>query len=197
MQENKSAIYRGTYLAQPFNAFAIYPESFDDFKGYRIGQVPIADIPYRLAGIPSRIKENQLGIFEETLDMDFLIRPLSDSIKVAETLYSLRPRINPQPGYWQEQTDVHHAFVRLIELWRKFEEILDKWAKTEGGAQRSADDLFLLEGESLLTVMAKFCVVLQEYGEPGLWKEMKEFVETSNKLIRQIEIWLRQVGHWA
>lgn len=119
MQENNSAKYQGTYLAQLFNAFAIFPSSFDEFQDSRIGGARIADIP-------SQIKENQFETWKEILDMDFLITPFSDSIKVAEKLYLLRPHMYPRPEFLQEQTDIHHAFVRLMELWNTFEEVRDK-----------------------------------------------------------------------
>lgn len=188
MQENTSAKYEGTYLSRPFNAFGIYPGSFDEFKESRIGQIPITDVP-------SRIKEKHFNIWKEILDIDFLTTPLSDSVKVAKMLYRLRPHVNAQSGHWQEQTDMHHAFVRLVELWRKFEEILDRWARTEIGAHAgAADGLFRLEEARFLPVLARFFVVLKEHGRPRLWEQVEEFVTTSMKLTEQIEVWLREVG---
>lgn len=191
MQENTSNLYQGTYLSQPFNSFAIYPDSFDEFKESRIGQILIADIP-------SRIKESQLKIWKEIVNMDFLTKPLSDSIKVADILYHLRPQVNSQWGYSQERTDMHHAFVRLAELWRKFKEVLERWGKTEVGAHgTAADGLFRLEEARFLPVLARFRVVLQGCAGPGLVEELEEFVTTSMTLIQRIEVWLREVGRRA
>ena len=98
-------------------------------------------------------------------------------------------------GTLQKQTDMHHAFVRLVELWRKFEEILDRWARTEIGAHAgAADGLFRLEEARFLPVLARFFVVLKEHGRPCLWEQVEEFVKTSMKLTEQIEVWLREVG---
>ena len=186
MQENTSTLYQGTYLSQPFNSFTLYPDSFDEFEESRIGQILIADTP-------SRIKENQLKIWKEIVNLDFLTTPLSDSIKVADILYQLRPHVNSQSGYSQEQTDMHHALVRLAELWRKFKEVLERWGKTEVGAHGSAaDGLFRLEEARFLPVLARFRVVLQGFGEPGLGEELEEFVTTSMTLIQRIEVWLRE-----
>lgn len=83
----------------------------------------IRDIPRLLRRVqrisnwnsPSRIIESQLKIWKEIVGMNFLTTPLSGSIKVAEKLYHLRPYVNSQLGYSQEQTDMHHALVRLAE----------------------------------------------------------------------------------
>lgn len=123
--------------------------------------------------------------------MDVLTTSLSDSIKVAKRLYILVPHLNAQPGELQFKADVHHAFIRLMDLWRKFIVILRNWAKIEIGAEaKAADGLTRLEEARFMPVLARFIVVLDGYGEQGLFDEVEEFVATSVKLSRQIEIWL-------
>lgn len=185
MQGNTAPDYRGTYLSQPFDVVSTYPESFDEFTESRIGQVRIADIP-------TRIKEKQLKIWGGILNLDGLTTPLSDSIKVAKGLYILVPQVNAQPGGLQLKANMQHALVRLTYLWKKFAVILRSWAKTEVGAQAEAGDgLARLEEARFLPVLARFIVALQEYGEPGLFQEVAEFVATSVKLGQQIEFWLK------
>lgn len=188
-QEHTSAmLYPGTYLSKPFNTLATYPDSFDKFKRSRIGQVKIADIP-------SNIRESHLKIWKDIIETDFLTTPLSDSIKIAETLYRLRPHVNSQPGDWPEKDQIHHALVRLAELWSKFEAVLGRWGRTEVGAHAdAADGLFQLEEARFVPVLTRFLAVLRGYGQPNLFEEMEEFVATSMMLIEQIENWLRQVG---
>ena len=66
-------------------------------------------------------------------------------------------------GTLQKQTDMHHAFVRLVELWRKFEEVLDRWARTEVGAHAgAADSLFRLEEARFLAGAGKILCGLEE-----------------------------------
>lgn len=191
MQENTSPEYRNTYLSQPFDASTTYPKSFDEFKESRIGQVPIVDIP-------SRIREKHQRIWGEILNMDLLTSPLADSIKVAETLYLLRPHVNAaQEGGLQEKADLHHAFVRLTELWEKFEEVLQTWARTVvGEGAGAADGLSRLEDARFEPVLASFIVILEGYGEPDLFEEVKEFVTTSITLRERIEFWLQTQDIW-
>lgn len=190
MQENTSPEYRNTYLSQSFDASTTYPESFDEFKESRIGQVPIVDIP-------SRIKEKHQKIWGEVFNMDLLTSPLADSIKVAETLYFLRPYVNTAPEGLQEKADMHHAFVRLTNLWKKFEEALQTWARTEVGEDAdAADGLSRLEDARFMPVLARFILIFEGYRQPDLFEEVEEFVTTSITLSERIEFWLHTQGTW-
>ncbi|MCJ1342986.1 hypothetical protein MMC31_001175 [Peltigera leucophlebia] len=185
-QENKSPECEATYLSQPFNIFTQYPDSFDEFIDSRVGNV-------RIAELPSRIKEKHLKIWGGIqVNMDLLTTPLSRSIKVAELLYNLRPYVNAQPSGLQEKADMHHAFVALVDLWSRFDEILESWAKTEIGPRAdAADGLFLLEQARFLPVLTRFGEAMQGYeGQPHFIKEVEEFVTTSGKLSQRIEVWL-------
>lgn len=127
--------------------------------------------------------------------MDPLTNPLSDCIKVAQILYVLRPHVNAQPGDLQEKADMHHAFVRLTDLWRKFEGVLQAWARIEFGAHAdAADGLTLLEEARFMPLLARFTVVLQGYGDTGLFEEIEEFLVTSITLGQRIESWLQTQG---
>lgn len=190
MQTNNSSAYRDSYLSQPFDVAAEYPDSFDGFKKAQIGEVPIADIP-------NRIKERHLQTWGKILNMDPLTTPLSHSIRVAKKLYMLLPHVKDQPGDLQAKADIHHALIRLTELWKKFEEVLQDWARTEVGAHaNAADGLTRLEEARFMPELARFTVILQGYGEPGLFEEIREFVATSMELSGQIETWLYSQGVW-
>lgn len=177
-------MYEGSYLSQPFKSSTQYPDSLDEFKDFRIGQVQIAEIS-------SRIKEKHLKIWGQIWNIDFLTTPLSDSIRVAEMLYILLPHVNSQPEGSQEQADIHHALVRLMELWGRFEKALSLWVKEEvGPTANAADGLSRLEEARFLPVVERFTKVLQADGENGLPKDVEEFVTTTMPLTRQIEYWL-------
>lgn len=185
IQENSTPEYRGTYLSQPFNAGGKFPKSFDEFAKARIGQVGITEIP-------TRIKEKHKKIWGPILNMDGLTTPLSDSIEVAQGLYELVPALKAQAGGLQFKADIQHALIRLVELWRKFELILRRWAKIAIGAEAdAADGLTRLEEVRFTPVLASFSAVFDGFGEPSLIEEIKEFVETSVKLYRQIDFWLK------
>ena len=130
--------------------------------------------------------------------MDLLTSPLADSIKVAETLYFLRPYVNAaREGGLQEKADMHHAFVRLTDLWKKFEEALQTWARTEVGKDAdAADGLSLLEDARFMPVLARFILIFEGYRQPDLFEEVEEFVTTSTKLSERIEFWLHTQGIW-
>ena len=186
MQANTTSMYQGSYLSQPFDPSIQYPDFFDEFQNCEIGNV-------RIAEIPSQIKEKHLKIWKEIENVDFLTTPLSNSIKVAQMLYILRPHVNLQPGGWQHKSDLHHAFIRLIELWVGFEEGLVKWAKKEFGennAMNATEALSQLGEVRFRPGLMRFSESLQEYGDLGLPQEIEEFVATSMMLARQIEVWL-------
>lgn len=190
MQINTTSIYQGSYLSRPFNTSAQYPDFFDEFENYQIGHV-------RIAEIPSQIKEKHLKIWREIENIDFLTMPLSRSIKVAQMLYILRPHVNLQPGGSQHKADMHHAFIRLIELWRGFEEVLCKWSKEEIGANAdAADGLSRLVEVRFRPELVRFSEALQGYGKLGLPKEVEEFVATSMTLAKQIEDWIAAQDAW-
>lgn len=179
-------------LSQPFNIFTKYPDSFEEFRNSRIGNVQIAEIP-------SRIKENHLKIWGEiNVNMDFLTTPLDHSIKVAAILYILRPYVNAQPGGLQEKADMHNAFIRLKGIWTRLEDVLESWAKTEIGAYaNAADGLSCLEQARFLPVLRRFFEAMQGYGEQSdLFEEAEKFVTVSIKLTQQIEIWLGAQNAW-
>lgn len=183
---------QGNYLSQPFNTLTKYPNSFDEFKNSQIGKS-------RIEEIPSRVKETHLKIWGDiNMDMDFLTTPLSDSIKVAAMLYVLQPYLNAHPHALQEKADLHHAFVRLAELWTRFEDVLYSWAKTEIGAHAdAADGLSCLEQARFMPVLKRFVEVMQGYGEqPDLFNDLEEFVTTSMRLTQNIEIWLAIQNSW-
>ena len=46
--QNSSPVYEGSYLSQPFKSSTQYPDSIDEFKNFRIGQVQISKISSRL-----------------------------------------------------------------------------------------------------------------------------------------------------
>lgn len=184
MQVNTTPMYQDSYLSQPFDTSAQYPDFFDEFENLEIGHV-------RIAVILSHIKEKHLEIWKDIENVDLLTTPLSGSIEVAQKLYVLRPYVNMQPGGRQQKADLRHAFIRLIELWRGFEEVLNKWAKKEIGANAdAADGLSRLVEVRFRPVLVRFSEALQKYGKLGLPKEVEEFVKTSMKLAQQIEDWL-------
>lgn len=188
--QNSSPMYEGSYLSQPFKSTTQYPDSIDEFKNFRIGQVQISTIS-------SRLKEKHLKIWGQIWNIDFLTTPLSDSIKVAEMLYILRPHVDADPECSQEQADIHHAFVRLMELWGRFERALSLWAKDEvGPTANAADGLSRLEEARFLPVVERFTQVLKADGEDGLSKDVEEFVTTTLPLTRQIEYWLTTQKAW-
>lgn len=190
MQANTTPMYQGSYLSQPFDTSAQYPDFFDKFQKCEIGGV-------RIAEIPSQIKEKHLKIWKEIENVDFLTTPLSNSIKAAQMLYILRPHVNIQSGDWQQKADMHHAFIRLIELWVGFEKVLEKWAKKEIGVDADAADGLSRLGEvRFRPALTRFSEALQEYGNLGLPKELEEFVTTSMLLAREIEVWLALRGAW-
>lgn len=190
MQANTTPMYQGSYLSQPFDTSAKYPDFFDEFQNCEIGKV-------RIAEIPSQIKEKHLKIWKEIENVDFLTTPLSSSIKIARMLYILRPHVSIQSGDWQQKADMHHAFIRLIELWVGFEEVLEKWAKKEIGVDANAADGLSRLGEvRFRPALMRFSEALQEYGNLGLPKEMEEFVTTSMMLAQEIEVWLAVRSAW-
>lgn len=190
MQANTTPVYQGSYLSQPFDTSAQYPDFFDEFQNCEIGGA-------RIAEIPSQIKEKHLKIWKEIENVDFLTTPLSSSIKVAQMLYILRPHVIRQSGDWQQKADMHHAFIRLIELWEGFEEVLEKWAKKEIGVNADAADGLSWLGEvRFRPALMRFNEALQEYGNLGLPKEVEEFVTTSMMLAQEIEVWLGVRSAW-
>lgn len=77
-------------------------------------------------------------------------------------LYILRPHVDAQPEGSQEKADMNHAFVRLMELWSRFEAILVRWAKEDVGADAdAADGLSWLEQARFVPVVGRFIEVLQ------------------------------------
>lgn len=179
-------------LSQPFNMFTKYPDSFEEFRSSRIGNVQIAEIP-------SRIKENHLKIWGGiNVNIDFLTTPLEHSIKVAAILYILRPYVNAQHGGLQEKADMHHAFIRLKDIWTRLEDVLESWAKTEIGAfATAADGLSCLEKARFLPVLQRFFAAMQGNGEQSdLFEEAEEFITVSIRLTQQIEIWLGTQNAW-
>lgn len=169
-----------------------YPYSFEEFKNSRIGNI-------RIAEIPSRIKENQLKIWGRiNVDMSYLTTPLADSIKVASMLYILRPYLYAQQGGLQEKVDMHHAFIRLKDIWTRFDDVLERWAKTEIGAYaNAADGLSCLEQARFLPRLHRFYGAMQGVGEQSdLFEEAEEFVTTSIMLTQQIEVWLATQNAW-
>lgn len=190
MQVNTTPMYQGSYLSQPFDTSAEYPDFVDEFQNCEIGKV-------RIAEIPSHIKEKHLKIWKDIENVDFLTTPLSGSIKIAQMLYILRPHVNIQPGGSQQKADMHHAFIRLVELWVGFEGVLEKWAKKEIGVDADAADGLSRLGEvRFRPELMRFGEALQEYGTLGLPKEIEEFVTTSMKLAQQIEVWLAVRNAW-
>lgn len=186
MQANKAPEYQGSYLSQAFDAFAQYPDFFDEFENCEIGKV-------RLSEIPSSIKEKHLKIWNDLDEnVDFITTPLANSISIAQMLYILRPHINLQQGGWQHKADLHHALIRLIELWVGFEKVLEKWAKREFGKEDAdaADGLARLGEVRFRPALMRFREALQEYGDLGLPQEIEEFVTTSMMLAQQAEVWL-------
>lgn len=163
-----------------------YPDSFDEFKDTRIGNV-------RIAEIPSRIKESHLQIWGGiNVDLDHLTTPLSQSIRVAGILYSLRPYALAQPSESQEKAHMHLAFVALVKLWRRFEQILESWAKTEiGPCADVADGLSRLERARFMPVLKRFDEAMQGYeGKPHLIKQVEDCVTASLEIHRNLEVWL-------
>lgn len=183
------SMYQVTYLSQPFNTSKHYPESFDEFRNTLIGHVRYSDIP-------SRLKEKHQKIWGDIqVNMDFLTTPLSDSILVAAMLYVLEPYVNAQIGgaSFTVRADLHHAFVRLTEMWKWFEDVLERWAKTE---QREGaipkDGLSLLEEARFLPVLHRFTEAMQRDGEQlDFVGELEEFVKTSKEFVMRVEVWLR------
>lgn len=190
MQANTTPMYQGSYLSQPFDTSTEYPDFFDEFKNCEIGKV-------RIAEIPSQIKEKHLKIWRDIENVDFLTTPLSSSIKVAQILYTLRPHVNIQPEGWQQKADIHHALIRLIELWVGLGEVLEKWAQKEIGVDADAADGLSRLGEVRFRPgLMRFGEALREYGNLGLPKEIEEFVKTSMMLAQQIEVWLTAQNAW-
>lgn len=188
--QNTSPMYEGSYLSKSFKTSTQYPDSFDEFKNHRIGNVQIADIS-------SRLKEKHLEIWGQIWNLDFLTTPLSSSIKVAHMLYILRPHVDAQPEGSQEKADMHHAFVRLMEFWSRFEEILVRWAKEDVVADAdAAEGLSRLEQARFFPVLGRFIEVLQADGEEGLSKDVEEFVTTTTPWTKQIELWLVTRKAW-
>lgn len=129
------------------------------------------------------------------MSMDFLTKPLSDSILVASMLYVAERCVNAQIGgaSLEVRTDLHHALVRLTEIWNWFEDILESWARTE---QRDSaipkDGLSLLEEARFLPVLYRFTeATMQKDGHSDLVAELEEFVKTSKELLMRVEAWLR------
>lgn len=129
------------------------------------------------------------------MNMDFLITPLSDSILVASMLYVAERYVNAQVGgaSLKVRSDLHHALVRLTEIWNWFKDVLESWARTE---QRDSaipkDGLSLLEEARFLPVLYRFTeATMQKDGHSDLIAELEEFVKTSKELLTRVEAWLR------
>lgn len=193
-QEVMPSMYQVTYLSQPFNTSKPYPGSFDEFINTRIGHVRYADIP-------TRLKEKHKKIWGDiNVSMDCLTTPLSDSMLVAAMLYVIEPYVNAKIGgaSLTVRADLHHAFVRLMEIWDWFEKVLERWAKTE---QREGaipkDGLSLLEEARFLPVLHRFNEAMQRDGDQlDLVEVLEEFVKTSKEFVMRAEVWLRTGNYY-
>lgn len=120
-KNNMPPMYQGTHLRHTSTR---YPNSFDKFGNSQIGHVRIADIP-------SRLRDKHLQIWGGiNVNLDFLTTPLADSVRIAEILYDLKTHLHAQTGASETtKANLHHAFVRLTQIWKRFEAVLDSWAR--------------------------------------------------------------------
>lgn len=178
--------FQGTYLSQPYDETRTWPSTFEEFKETRVASVRIEDIPTRLEE-----KHRQVWyIWEPNNAILPLTCPLKESIQIADMLYTVHTHLHQFPGNEDEKASIDHAFIRLMELWEKFESILSYWAKKEmpGVPEADASDgLDMIEEARFIPILNRFFTALESYSRPPFSEELKEYVKTTMILIRELK----------
>lgn len=178
--------FQGSYLSQPYDGMRTWPPSFDEFKETRIASVRIEDIPTRLEEKHHRI----WYIWEPNSAIVTLTGPLKESIQIADMLYTLDTHLHQFSVEKYERAELDHAFIRLMEHWEKFEDILCYWAKKEMPQMPEADasdGLYMIEEARFIPILSRFFEALETYSRPPFVEELKEFIKTTTVLIKKFK----------
>ena len=193
MPPSSNPNFQGTYLSQPYEETRIWPFTFEEFKETRIASVRIEDIPTRLEE-----KHHQVWyIWEPDNAIVPLTCPLKESIQIADMLYTVHTNLHKFPGNEDEKVDIDHAFIRLMELWERFESILCYWAKKEMPRVPEADasdGLYMIEEARFIPIMTRFYAALESHSRPSFIEELREFVTTTIGLIRELKELILEVA---
>lgn len=171
--------FQGTYFSQ-------WPPSFDEFKETRIASVRIEDIPTRLEQKQHRV----WYIWAPNSAIVTLTGPLKESIQIADMLYTLDTHLHQFSVKGDERAELDNAFIRLMELWLKFEEILCYWAKKEMPQMPEADasdGLHMIEEARFVPILTRFWEALDTYSRPPFVEELKEFIKKTTVLIKKLK----------
>lgn len=186
MSPSSNPNFHRTYLCQPYDKTGAWPPTFEEFKETRIASVRIEDIPIRMEEKHHKV----WYIWEPNNAIAPLTRPLKESIQIAAMLYTVHINLHQFPGNENEKADIDHAFIRLMEIWEKFESILSYWAKQEMPRMPevdAADGLYMIEEARFVPIMVRFFEALECYSRPSFLEELKEFVMTTTVLIRELK----------
>lgn len=178
--------FQGTCLSQPYDATRTWPPTFDEFKETRIASVRIEDIPTRLEEKHHRV----WYIWEPSSAIITLTGPLKESIQIADMLYTVHTHVHQLSVKEVERAELDHAFIRLMEHWEKFENILSYWAKKEMPQVPEADasdGLYMIEEARFIPILSRFFEALESYSRPPFIEDLKEFVKTTTVLIKKFK----------
>lgn len=184
MPPSTNPYFQDTYLSQPYDGTRTWPPSFDEFKETRIASVRIEDIPTRLEEKHHRI----WYIWEPNSAIVTLTGPLKESIQIADMLYTVDTHLHQFSVKDDERAELDHAFIRLMEHWEKFEDILCYWAKKELPQMPEADasdGLYMIEEARFIPILGRFFEALETYSRPPFVEDLKEFIKTTTVLIKK------------